>query len=410
MDFSKDSENMIYFLMKHFKSFNIKKTAKEQAIYANMFTKFYTNINIANHKIGKMWDTRQIKRNIYEIDTELYMHSNILDSVWVPENIKRYIKTNTSGRIHYRGLIKNKNIDITLYLVEDKQFNELSKLDALVRKMFVWLYFIISYSSKSCSKYLHIHCYLCPHKKILPTMHFKALGPNNINSGVSDICPIKGEICIFRKEEMFKVFLHETFHAFGLDWSEHNAHTLTSKLKNLFPISSNMNAAESYAEFWAVIFNCLFNAYYQYSNDVDEYLVYAEYCIHFEQMFTLFQCVKILQFMGLYYSTLYKKDDFSKKARKILYKERSNVFTYFFLKMILLLNAEAFLLWCERNNTNIVKFTMTEHTFNAFYTFIKKHYASKNVLKNLAKMHKILKSSKDKTILNNSRMTVIEWN
>ena len=80
--------------------------------------------------------------------------------------------------------------------------------------------------------------------------------------------------------------------------------------------------------------------------------------------------------------------------------------------MILLLNADKFILWCDNNNnTNVVKFTITEHNFDNFYTFIERHYISKKLLNNLDKMHKILKSSiEGKTILNTCRMTAIELN
>lgn len=414
MNFSKDSEVIMNYLMINFKSFYKKKTSKEQVIFDKIITKFYNNINIANDEISLLLDSHKIKRKIYEINNAVkYTHSKILNSSWVPDNIKRYIKTNTKGKIHYHGFIRNKSINITVYLVKNNQFNELTKVDNLIKKMFTWLYFIIPYTNQSCSKSLSVYCYLCPHRKLIPSAQFKILGPKNVNSGLAGTCSSKGEICIYRTEEIFKVFVHETFHAFGLDWSAHDARGLNTKLKNLFPITSEMNSSETYTEFWATIFNSLFVAYYLRNDksDIDEFILYAEYCIHFEQMFSMFQCAKILQFMGIHYKTLYEKDDLNIKARKILYKERSNVFTYYILKMIILVNADKFILWCEKNNDNIINFNKTEANLDKFYTFIKKHYNSKNLLKDLNEMHKILKDTKkisESIITTTTRMTVIE--
>lgn len=413
MNFSTDSEAIMTFLMKDFKKFSKKKTAMEQQRFDNMLLAFYKKIQEADKKTKRAWDTKEIKREIREImNPDKLKHDELLNSIFVPESIKRFIRGNTIGIITYRCTVLGKNITLIIHLMNNKQFNELAKIDKMVRHMFVWLYFIIPYTTKTCSKNLKIICYLTPHKKYLPRTQFNVLGPNNVNGGVSGACPVNGKICIYRKEELFKVFIHETFHAFGLDWSNIHSHDLREKMRALFPISSNMELSETYTEFWANIFNCLFTAYYlRDNNDRESFLLYAEYCIYFEQMFSLFQCVKILQFMGIYYKTLYDTDDLSIKARKFLYKERSNVFAYYILKTVLLIHATQFMTWCVEHNSNILNFTKTNGNLTAFYDFVKAHYNSPRLLDSIDKMHPIMKSSKkyDSNVVSKTlRMTVIE--
>ena len=174
-----------------------------------------------------------------------------------------------------------------------------------------------------------------------------------------------------------------------------------------------MDVSETYTEFWANIFNCLFTAYFirDERENRESFLLFAEYCIYFEQMFSLFQCVKILQFMGIYYKTLYETDELSVKARKFLYKERSNIFAYYILKMVLIMNIDNFLSWCMSNNANIINFTKTNSHLHLFYDFIKNHYNSPRLLNSIEKMYNVTKDNKknNHNIINKTlRMTVIE--
>jgi len=414
MDFSNDSEILMTFLMKDFHKFARKRSAQQQHMFDSIILNFYKKIKESNSKIDAMWRTPRIKREMKETPhLGDIRHSELIKGVYVPEDIRRFIKRNTKGIISYKGSILGREMTIKLYLTSDRQFNELAKIDLIAKRMFVWLYFIIPYTNTNCSRTLTAHCYLCPHKKELPQAQFTVLGPSHVNGGVTTACPTNGEICIYREEELFKVFIHETFHAFGLDWSNMISSELRGKLKALFPISSTMDVSETYTEFWATIFNCLFTAFYLRDNynNKENFLLYAEYCIYCEQIFSLFQCVKILQFMGIYYKTLFEMDDISIKARKFLYKEKSNIFAYYILKMVLLMHADQFITWCIKHNSNILNFKKTNGNLNKFYEFIKQHYDTRPLLQDLDKMHQIVKRGKKynrKVVPKSLRMTVIE--
>ena len=104
------------------------------------------------------------------------------------------------------------------------------------------------------------------------------------------------------------MFIHETFHSLGLDFSSMSNTVLNNKIKTIFPINSNFNLYEAYTEFWASIMNCVFTSYFMSKGSgIKEFYLYAEYCVGFEQFFCLFQCVKDLDFMGLHYKNLHDK-------------------------------------------------------------------------------------------------------
>ena len=74
---------------------------------------------------------------------------------------------------------------------------------------------------------------MTPIKKVLPSSPFVILSPTHANTAVTTTCTADGEICLFRKEEIFKVFIHETFHSLGLDFSSMSNTALNSKMKGI---------------------------------------------------------------------------------------------------------------------------------------------------------------------------------
>ena len=73
---------------------------------------------------------------------------------------------------------------------------------------------------------------------------------------------------------------------------------------------SKFEISEAYTEFWATIINACMISYnlLDDKNDIESFFLYSEFCIQFEKIFSLFQCVKILNYMGLQYCNLYKTD------------------------------------------------------------------------------------------------------
>lgn len=151
-------------------------------------------------------------------------------------------------------------------------------------------------------------------------------------------------------------------------------------------------------------------------NDIDEFLTNAEFFINFERIFSFFQMVKVLNFMGLTYKDLYKKTGMSKNMRNTLYKENTNVLSYYVLTLILINNYQDFLSWCNTHNIEILNFKKTTKNLDEFCKFIEKKYKTKNMLEGIECTEKLLHSVKSSTrkqnnlqyLLKNLRMTICE--
>jgi hypothetical protein len=310
----------------------------------------------------------------------------------------------------------NRNITI-VFLTEDNQPEKLIDVyNNYVDYMLVWLYIVDLYASKSCSPDLKIFVYHTSLLKNLPLSNIDILNENNVNTAFTRTCPVDSEIVIFRKEEWFKVFMHETFHNFGLDFSGMNIDVEISnkKILEIFPVNSDVNLFEAYTEFWARIMNVSFCSFVNMvdKDDINEFLRNVKILINFENSFAFFQMVKVLDFMGLSYKNLYyKKTDM---MRKTLYKEHTNVLSYYVITLILLNNYEDFLLWCDKNNIEIMNFNKTLNNLFDFCKFIKKRYNTHDMLEGVIcgeKLLKNIKKLKDKKciyILNNLRMSICE--
>ena len=215
-----------------------------------------------------------------------------------------------------------------------------------------------------------------------------------------------------------KVFIHETFHNFGLDFSDANNNVCKKILSNIFDVESKFNLYEAYTEFWAEIVNSLFCSFntLENKNDKEKFLSYAVQFIELERSYSFFQMVKILNFMGLSYRDLYSNTNKSSILRKTMYKEDTNVLAYFIVKTILMCDYEAFLEWCLTNNYSLIKFYDTEKNQEKFCDFIINHYKTKKMIKMVNNMEKLINTLNNKKkhskfvdfLLTNMRMTISE--
>ena len=412
MKFSEDSEIIMRLLMNYFPHFYKKKTKSEQRSYDTILKDMYHKIVVAERKMVDIWNSPVFYKNVREV---FNMNGiNIADGYFFPKQIQQHIKTNLMGEVSYKCKIFNREVSFSFYIMEDELFNNIDKIDAIVKKMIMWLVFIFPFTKSKCSKTLKVISYLTSFKKELPTSNLTILDSNNANTAFTHRCPENGEIIIYRKEEIFKVFIHESFHTLGLDW--YGGTILSNKVKGLFPISSTMNLNESYCEFWACFMNSIFTAYnLPNGENIEDFLIYSEYCLSFERLFSLIQMVKILHFMGLTYTNLHEDTDISKKTRKMLYKEKTNIFAYYILKCVFLFNVGDFLKWCKTNNTNMIAFDETKSNFTKLYHFIHSNYKTNNFLKSINDTSKLLTRLKKQRVPNNEsilfntmRMTIVE--
>jgi hypothetical protein len=322
---------------------------------------------------------------------------------------------------------------IKVYFVDEDNEPTLdkNKYADCFKKMLYWFYILNSSASSTCSQTITIYIYLSSVKKELPVHSSIIIDQNHANTGFTRNCMVNSEICIFREEEWFKVFLHESFHNFSLDFSDMNINHINKQILQLFPLAnSEVTAYEAYTEFWAEIMNACILAISLKGNTLgenkvigvttptlNEFLQTCEFIINCERNFGMYQLVKVLKHMNLSYIDLIKREERNTQTdlkqnnpdrKRNCYKENTNVLSYYVLKNILLNNYNEFLEWCVQNNTNIFQFVKTEEHLQMFYKFIEKHYKTKDMLELIDHAEKL--KSIDPFICKSMRMTCCESN
>jgi hypothetical protein len=336
-------------------------------------------------------------------------------SRYFPAVIQNYIKENELYQLIFScGNVGGREINIHFTLFSEEELSKLALYVQHVRLMYVWLNICAKYANTECSNVLDIYVYPTPFTKNLPGSTASVLGPEHVNTAFTFACAPHGELIIFREEEWFKVFIHETFHAYGLDFARSEVSEFKLKIKSLFPINSDFDLYEAYTETWARIVNCAFCSFNALENDKkrdkNAFLVNFNFCIELERLFAIYQCTKVLSFMGLHYNDI--SDKKSNYLRDKLYKENTHVFAYYIMTAIFLNDYEGFLLWCKKNNKVLLKFDLTPENFASFAEYIESVYDCVTFLSGIdymGKMNKQVNRDKNnKLLINTTRMSIVQ--
>jgi len=335
-----------------------------------------------------------------------------------PEIVIKHIDELSFSEITYNFSILGRNYKV-LFIVEETNVEiKINEFNKYIDSIIIWLYVLNLYSSKTCATSLVIYFYFTSLEKKLPSSNIFILDETHVNTAFTTTCPKDSEIVIFRKEEWFKVFIHETFHNFGLDFSDMNNDNCHNYLLSIFNVKSLVNVYEAYTEFWAEIINCCFCSFLLLNNkkNIKEFLEHVEILINYERNYSFFQLEKIIAFMGLEYKNLYSNDIHSKTIRDTLYKEKTNVLAYYVIKTVMLNNYPDFLIWCDKNNLSLIAFKKTISNQRKFCDFINKNYKKTSMLENIKNnklfISKLFSSKITKNmrlfLLSNLRMTICE--
>jgi hypothetical protein len=335
-----------------------------------------------------------------------------------PEPIRKHIDETALSEICYTFSLFERNIQLYFITEEPETHIHLPTYHKYVDSVVMWLCILNEYASKRCSLNFTVYFYFTSLEKRLPNANIEILNENHVNTAFTSTCPRNSEIIIFRKEEWFKVFMHETFHNFALDFSDMNTRLCHQEILSLFPVNSEVNLYEAYTEFWAEVMNACFCSFFTLKNkeDFQTFRYHFDYYIDLERKYSFFQMVKILDFMGLRYKDLYSTTTQSSILRSTLYKERTNVLSYYIIKTILLQHYPLFLEWCTINNLSLLQFKKTQTNLDAFCEFISKFYKSRSMLQEVKEMEYTwdqLKTMKKKNheihyLMKNMRMTLCE--
>ena len=263
MKLTKISKSLMSFFIKHKYVNNDKATNKTHSILFELYDEL---INAYNFLLTIKTTARH---NFYDINTKKILtvsqipKPTFFNSKSFPEEIIHHIDKTSLMEFSYTFSLFNRNIRF-LFISEKEE--PISLLNKYVDAMIMWLYILNEYASQNCSKTFTVYLYFTKLEKHLPVTPINILDETNVNTAFTTTCPKNSEIVIFRREEWFKVFIHETFHNFALDFSDMNNTECHNHILSIFPVKSYVNLFESYTEFWAEIINALFCSFYSLKN------------------------------------------------------------------------------------------------------------------------------------------------
>lgn len=409
---------------------NIDQDKPQQKIFNDTIISLYNQIKSANEYLV---NNSCLKHEVIDI-TANKSHKKGPDNYsgrYFPPNIQKYLTENEKYQLCFTcENIGNREIKIYFTLFSKEELKQIKNYIAHVKMMYVWLHICANNASNYCAQSLEIFIYPTPFHKNLPSSNLSVMGPEHVNSGYSFACAPQGQIVIFREEEWFKVFLHETFHAYGLDKALHEENEVKQTLPRIFNVNSEFNIYEAYTETWARIINCALSSFFSLKNKQDkkQFSENILFCLEIEKMFALYQCNKILGFMGLEYKEIiilpHIMQIAGKKERKhtstmAKYNENTHVFAYYVITTLLLNDYRGFIVLCKTQNAKLLRFEESVASFNAFAEYIKNIYNCVSLHHGFAQMGKLnlrfnnVADSKDASagkrnkLKNTTRMSII---
>lgn len=306
----------------------------------------------------------------------------------------------------------------TIYVsfFDDKSKSHSSKKwDDYLKKIYMWLTIISTISSNLCVKNLYVYIYLTHEKKQYPPNPATELGTTHANTAFTTSCTSNTEIHIYRQEEWFKVFIHETFHSYGLDFSTMNNGPANKKMREIFGVQGDVRLFESYCEIWGEIIHLCFLAHFEMVHspkweNLELFVEKVRNMLVYEIVFSQLQSAKVLKHNHLTYDDIIHHRE--KVSRK--YKEKPAMFSYHVIKSILLFFANDFIEWTMIHNRGSFNFQKTQQNIDKYIQFIREHSADLTYINTMKMTEQCLDNATQLSVfrndiaLNTLRMTLHE--
>jgi hypothetical protein len=344
--------------------------------------------------------------------------SSHLQSKYTDSKVISHIKKKSVFLLTYTIYLLEKTITIHFIFEKgylDKKWKEpnIQVMNSYVDNMLLWLHVSNKHATNTCANKLVIFVYLTSLEKNIPKTENSVISPNHVNTGVTTSCPLNGEIAIYRMEEWFKVFIHESIHTLGLDFAEMDIKVSEDKLRETFYIPTPILLFEAYTEFWARVMNAAIVSFRWSEEESTSFLSYVDFLLAYERIHSAFQMNKLLTYMKLEYTDLYTDPTLLDR-----YKEETNAFVYYIITTILMCNYPEFIQWCSTNHDYLIQFKLTNENQLALCEYIITHVNSTHMLtivKCSSKLHskisilsKSKRTKKIETILKSLQMCLFE--
>ena len=364
------------------KIFDTKLIDINEKLHYNSLKSLFFEIQQAYRDYGRLNITKNNKQKpLQTVLNDIRQHSGD----YLPLPVVESIKTNYLDMIHVveadlSPLVNNKcDIKITFFKMRNNNISE-STLETYTKAILTWLVVAKKYETDKCLNYLNIDIYLTKEKKMLNSKFgdmydangggkHNQLGSNNVNTALTYRC-VNGNstILLYRSEDLIKTFFHETFHTMNFDF----ANEAKQESKHIFNVNSPLRLFEAYCETWARIINVMYNVILL-EPDMNWKIFNRNFrvLLSIESIYSMIQCCKILNYMNLTYNDVIDNTVYQK------FNESSNVFSYYVITAIIMMQPDLFLTYCKENGINLLKFN--ESKLDVFIQLLSKMRMNPNI-------------------------------
>ncbi len=278
---------------------------------------------------------------------------------YIPEEVRTPFEKQTTWQIQYEFILFDRKYNLICVLPTNG--SKASRFfDQVLYKTWLWLHVLHHFAPATCSNQVDLYFYFTDHLKTLDnTLSKTPLDMKHVNTAFTTSCSPRTDIHLFRSEEWFKVFIHETFHNMGLDFSDRqfdqDNRAADQFIHRLFPVGVEVRLFETYCETWAELIHTVFFVYFMHPStseiNLGQMVKKIEKHMQYEQLWSAYQCIKVLRHYGLTYKELTDLDcPRAKKMRETQYKENTFVLSYYVIKSVFLSNIDDFLAWTLEYN------------------------------------------------------------
>ena len=325
---------------------------------------------------------------------------NVKSSHFFDSSITQDIKKNMNMKYQARLLIHNTfNFMINIYF-NNKQKPNLKKMMYYIK--FLLVFSLQHYRNEKGRHDFEITLYLSDMKKGITSGFKNTIEPKHINSGFFYYDPTisTSNIVIFRREEWYKVLVHECVHCFNLDFQSSKI-SFKSLMSDTFFIESTMDANETFTEFWGRTINCAILTFHGIESEIyTDFNHIFSINLNLERIHSMNQAIKLLKVFGLPYSSIINPQ--MQAMTKKVYKESTNAFCYFVLSSIMMYHFDNSLQWFTNDEYNTISFQKSERQIMIFMYYLKQ------VARNKEFIEKIEKMSRDRSPIKNMKMALFE--
>ena len=192
--------------------------------------------------------------------------------------------------------------------------------------------------------------------------------------------------------------------------------TNTNKqIMKLFNVESDVRISETYCEVWAEIINNMFIVFSntRSNENREKWLTTLNTklikMMHYERIFSLFQCCKVLNYFNIDYAEL-----INSTKTVSAYKEKTHILSYYIIKSIFMFQLDDYMKECIKLNGYSLEFNKKKNihiqNMNTYCNIVKKMYKNENFIELLDSVSKIAKNKKicSKKMRETLRMSVYE--